>query len=276
MSLKNLSKRLRLIIEPDAGFGDVVYVAGTGFGPRVQADFQLVLVLSGTATVDIDDRSVLVTAGSAILLHPGRREHFHWDREERTHHTWCAVPPEFAVAAGADRWGRGPEIRPITARLAQLMELGLSLAPRAVAATPGLVRALALAAMAEFAASDHTGAPPRIDPARAPLQRVFDWLGQHLAEPIDVNTMARVAGVSRAQLGRIFRTELATTPMHYVWNLRTERGAQLLRDTGLTITEIAEQGGFPNAFHFSRRFRARFGASPRTWRHQQWHQASPS
>jgi AraC family L-rhamnose operon regulatory protein RhaS len=47
-----------------------------------------------------------------------------------------------------------------------------------------------------------------------------------------------------------------------LWNLRAEKGAFLLRQTGLSVSEIAYQCGYTNPFHFSRHVKAKYGHSP--------------
>ncbi|MCX6970179.1 MAG: helix-turn-helix transcriptional regulator [Verrucomicrobia bacterium] len=73
-----------------------------------------------------------------------------------------------------------------------------------------------------------------------------------------------------AHLIRLFRQHLGTTPMQSVWKRRVEAGAQLLRETGLAISEVAYQCGFQSPFHFSRMLRKHFGHPPRAYRRKMW------
>jgi AraC-like DNA-binding protein len=78
------------------------------------------------------------------------------------------------------------------------------------------------------------------------------------------------AACSRTTLIRKFQTSLGQTPGRYLWQLRTEKGLGMLRNSGLTVAEIAELCGFSNPFHFSRRVRATTGISPREVRRKAW------
>lgn len=51
-----------------------------------------------------------------------------------------------------------------------------------------------------------------------------------------------------------------------IWRLKTGLAVQLLRATGLTLAEVADQCGFANAFHLSRCVKERTGLSPRALR----------
>jgi AraC-like DNA-binding protein len=52
--------------------------------------------------------------------------------------------------------------------------------------------------------------------------------------------------------------------------LRTERGIQMLVETGLTVAEIAYRCGFQSPFHFSRLATRLQGISPREIRRRAW------
>ena len=53
-------------------------------------------------------------------------------------------------------------------------------------------------------------------------------------------------------LTRLFRRELGTTPMRYVWAERVRLGVDLLEHTGLPVSEVAARTGFQSANHFAR------------------------
>ena len=84
MKRRNLSNRLRVVEDGGVTFGDVVYGAGEGFGPRWQADFQLVLIVTGSARIAVSGIERVVRAGEVTLLRPGREESFAWDAAGRT------------------------------------------------------------------------------------------------------------------------------------------------------------------------------------------------
>ena len=272
MALKNISKRLRVVDGGGVVFGDVVYAPGGAFGPRWQADFQLVVILTGSVRIAVDGLDRLVRSGEVALLQPGHQEMFWWDAAKRTHHTWCAVSPAVvALEPGlTETLARAPMVSRVPVRVTQLIELGLGLMPGAPETTPGFVSALGRAALhACVTAQD----PVRRGRAREPLARMADWLGEHLAEPATLPGLATIAGVSPAQLVRLCKRELGETPLRYVWRTRTARGVQLLRDTGLPVAEIAWRCGFQTPFHFSRWVRDVEGTGPREVRRAAWAQS---
>jgi len=98
------------------------------------------------------------------------------------------------------------------------------------------------------------------------VEKVIHFLSENLATPLQLDDLAKAAGISRPQLVRLFRAQTGLSPMRYLENRRLERALELLEHTSLPIEAIAETVGYPNPFHFSTRFRRRFGQSPRAYR----------
>lgn len=269
MALKNIPKSLRSARSARVLFGDVVYEPGGTCGPRVQMDYQLVVLLEGEAHVDVDGRQRVVKAGQVGLFRPGGWEFFRLSVDRKTHHTWCSVHPSLAGTELAEACARAPDVLPVTRRFEQLMELGLALPRNVGERSPGLVESLGLATLHEYVFSGSRQERRETDEPDA-LRRALEWIGQAGEQPVDLPTLAREAGVSRAQLVKLFREHLNTTPIRFVWETRTRRGAQMLRETGLTVGEIAYRCGFQTPFHFSRWVKELFGVAPSGLRARAW------
>lgn len=85
----------------------------------------------------------------------------------------------------------------------------------------------------------------------------------NLQEPLPTDEIARLVGVSRRQLERLFKQHLDDMPSRYYVELRLVRARRLLRHSGQSILQIALACGFASASHFSNAYRARFGHTPR-------------
>lgn len=82
----------------------------------------------------------------------------------------------------------------------------------------------------------------------------------------DLNLIAREIGVSRAQLFKLFRTHLKTTP-NVSWNaLRMEYAKDRLRDSDISVEALADEIGFSEAANFSRFFKHHAGFNPSQFR----------
>ena len=94
------------------------------------------------------------------------------------------------------------------------------------------------------------------------LRRARDHADRHFAEPLDLETLAGIAGISKFHFQRLFRSTYGVTPAAYVSQRRVERAQDLLRATNLTVTEVCHIVGFSSLGSFSSRFRELVGESP--------------
>lgn len=106
----------------------------------------------------------------------------------------------------------------------------------------------------------------RLGIAHAPLLRVISRMEQSVENPVSRAELARVAKVSLRHLERLFRQHLGCSLGEHYLALRLDRARELVRQSSLSVLEIALACGFTSASHFSRSYRARFGQAPRTER----------
>ena len=74
--------------------------------------------------------------------------------------------------------------------------------------------------------------------------------------------LAGGVGLSERQLERLFRKYLDTTPSRYARDYRLARARDLLRQTSMSVIEVAIACGFTTASHFTKSYRERFGITP--------------
>ena len=86
------------------------------------------------------------------------------------------------------------------------------------------------------------------------------------AEELDVELLAREAGVSRTVLGERFAATLGESPMRYCAKWRMRRAANLLRDGKENTANIAYAVGFNSEAAFNRAFKREFGLPPVAWK----------
>ncbi len=95
-----------------------------------------------------------------------------------------------------------------------------------------------------------------------PLQKALLYVQKRYKQKISSEEMARAANVSVQHLIRLFRKYLNTTPIGYVNRTRVLHAIDLLRNTDLTVKEIAYESGFEDPNYFSRLFKREEKMSP--------------
>ena len=94
------------------------------------------------------------------------------------------------------------------------------------------------------------------------VKRAVVYIAVHGTEQISRWQLAEAVNVSEDYLTRIFRKELGLSPWDYLNRHRIHLATALLRQTGLTINEVASQTGFQDQAYFCRVFKKIKGSSP--------------
>jgi AraC-like DNA-binding protein len=104
-----------------------------------------------------------------------------------------------------------------------------------------------------------------VPPARH-LLRAKDLADTRYAEPLDVEAMARAAGLSRAHFSREFRCAFGESPHAYLLTRRLERAAALLRTTDRSVAEVCLAVGLQGIGSFTTSFKRTYGLTPTAYR----------
>lgn len=104
----------------------------------------------------------------------------------------------------------------------------------------------------------------RIGHSHPKLVAAIAFMEDNLETPVTPPRLARSVGLSSRQLERLFRKYMGCTPARYYLDLRLKRARALLRQTSLSVLDVAVACGFASASHFSKRYRDLFGQSPRS------------
>lgn len=99
------------------------------------------------------------------------------------------------------------------------------------------------------------------------VESVVTYVLSNFAEEINLDDLAREAGMSRFNFCRRFHKECGVPPMRWLWNFRTILAAEFINlDPRWSLTDVAFSCGFSSSAHFSRSFKAMFGKSPSLYR----------
>ncbi len=88
----------------------------------------------------------------------------------------------------------------------------------------------------------------------------------NIEEPLSLDEIAALVGVSRRQIERLFKRYVGEVPTKYYLDMRLRRARELLLQTAMSIMEIAVACGFQSPPHFSKCYRNMYGHTPSTER----------
>ena len=106
---------------------------------------------------------------------------------------------------------------------------------------------------------------PRSDTAMR-CHQAMNHIGTHYADPITVEGLADMVGISPSHFAAVFRKAAGCSPIEMVIRTRLHQAKELLRYSSLPVSVIAESCGFGSSQYFSRLFRSREGVSPLEFR----------
>lgn len=264
-----------------ASFGEVGlhrlrYGADVDILPDRLDDFYLVqMPLAGHARICSGDESLESDPTLASVLSPDDPIRMRWSGDcdqlllrisrRRLERALAAqqrhapeAPLRFALGM---RWRALPAWRCLVDYLAACAEHGID------ATQHGLVCAQIeqLVVTTLLASQTHDGArPARRCTAVLPrhVRKVQDWLQAHAHEPVCVDQMAELAGVSVRSLYEGFRQFTGTSPMQYLKQLRLDRARAELLGGAPSVAGVALGWGFEHLGRFSADYKRRFGESP--------------
>jgi AraC-like DNA-binding protein len=251
------------------GFGQVDYPAGATFGPRVLTDFELVWIVEGNVVWRSEGVDYPLGPSSVVLCRPGMRDAFEWDRKRRTRHGYVhfdLADPK-GVLPPREKWitvRHFPEDNVMLPLLRHTLWLAQNRQPTSLVVS-ALRHSIAIFVLGT------TGTEPYGQAGEHPIltaafRFVFRQWRSGRAEDISLDSLARATKKSKGHVIRVFGQELGRTPHEVLVLLRIHRAGTLLARTNMTVGEVAEQCGFDNPFHFSRRFHELCGHPPRDFR----------
>lgn len=96
------------------------------------------------------------------------------------------------------------------------------------------------------------------------LTSVVNFINEHLHEPLDNDTLCRIACMCRTKFFQEFKQHLGCSPLAFQQQQRLKKAAKMIAQ-GLQITRVCFELGFANSSHFSRTFKRFYGVTPRLY-----------
>lgn len=106
--------------------------------------------------------------------------------------------------------------------------------------------------------------PPHSDA----MARTCALIDENLSKNLSIEELAEEAGLSRSHFARRFRCEIGVTPHHYKIRRRIRIAGEMLRESRMSMVDIANALGFCSQSHFTSVFRSMVGATPKQFREE--------
>lgn len=228
--------------------------------PEPFRDFDLWIVLAGRGMLSCGGSSRVLRAGVGFIFQPG-------DHVEATH------DPENPVVVFACHFFRAEphrKTRRFRAPLVHYTVSDIDFVGRCAEKTTHVYeqgptgRQLAAAYVAQFVTQGFLlgESGKTLGPAEEKLAALALDIRSRPGAEWDAPSMAKRCALSLAQFNRRFRQTFGSSARRYILRERIDRAATLLRETELSIKEIAEALGYRDVFYFHRQFKQLLGQTP--------------
>lgn len=98
------------------------------------------------------------------------------------------------------------------------------------------------------------------------IAKTISYIENHYTDDLRVDMLAELSNYSKRHFIRIFNETYHATPLDYVILLRIRHACSLLKETSISMSDIAIQSGFSDSNYFSRIFKNRMGCTPTQYR----------
>ena len=230
------------------------------WAPPALPDYDLFFMLEGEADLELDGQQQTIGPNTGIVFRPGARLICRPDPQNPYRN--FAVHFNFRPPGVLDLPARGQLVRSAAyfTMLARQCETawrtGGPLGQRQAA---WLVTQMLLHLWLE---AQSPAAPVTDSRVAAAVDRVLEEPGRYWS----VRALAKRTGLSRSQFARHLTTATGLSPEQFLISARIDRAKYLLRETDLTISQIADALGYRDVFYFSRQFARRAGTTASRYR----------
>jgi AraC-like DNA-binding protein len=238
------------------------------------SEYELILVQESSGYRIVGDNVAAIQPNDLVLIGPNLPHIYQYDRP----FSGDNVTPRGILIQFEERWWSSllelPALNGVR-RLLHRAVLGLHVTGRTrdqaaalmtkMVGYRGLRRITAFLSLMEILARSRTCLPlssPGFAVAPNPydekrVNRVWQFINEHLDQPLSLPAAARLLHMSDGAFSRFFRAHLGKTFPEFVNELRIGRACRLLAETQDAITQIALACGYRNLSNFNRQF-ARF------------------
>ena len=233
------------------------------FGPSTRSHFLICLVTEGEATLFGKVKNVTFGKGDFIIVFPDVPCHYRagdtWSLK------WVGVgSADLAVFLG--RLGITPDSPTLPcsdpaeaeAILDKIRELSAAPSPSRTMRMKGLLCEL-IAMIAET--KEKKTALPSVRSGE-----ILNYISANYTEEIRVEQIARDYHLDRSYLERTFKRDTGLSIREVITDFRIKKAQSLLRETSVSVADVAKYSGFGDRLYFSKFFKKKFGMSPSEYR----------
>lgn len=231
--------------------------------PHFHNCIEITYVLDGAMDVLLNDQELTVHKGEVLLC---SAFDIHSYRDSRYHHTIVVIiPPAMVPSVSKTLLSRAFEKPIVTDEDGQMRTMMEMFVLAGKGENEILIKGLSYALLG--LAIERAGVTrARAGEQTQLIRDVLQYLEEHIAEPLSVESVAKAFGYSKSRFSHLFNDRLKCTLPAYVRQLRCQHAARMLKETELSVLDIAMRTGFDCPQTFYRAFKQCYGVTPMVYK----------
>ncbi|WP_165005465.1 AraC family transcriptional regulator [Enterococcus sp. ZJ1668] len=238
------------------------------FGPAIRQDYILHIVMEGKGTYHVKNKQYHLKKGDLFLIRPGDSTFYLADAEEPWIYCWLSFGGPEADEIIRHSLFKDDKYTMVSSNIQKYIDIILECMNYS---TESLANELHLnsltyrflAVLLEDGGKISLGEQKVSSPLAV---ETVKYIGEHYAEQLTVEEIAKHLAVNRSHLSRVFHNHMGTSIKEYMIGVRINRAAFLLSLTNESVENIAFQVGFNSLVVFSRMFKKSTGETATSYR----------
>lgn len=219
-------------------------------------------VLSGSCDICVDDKSYKLNVGDVFIVFPNQIHRYENSKNIKSYLTIFSPDylPELKKTF-MNKIPQSPVITENTSHILKLFDIFFDKdANLSVQAQRGIILAIIGITM------QNTTLVNQDKYNISTVKNMLIFCNSHYSEPITISDVADHLHISRSHVAHIFRNKLNTSFSQYINDKRMSLACDILKNTHMSVTEVAFSSGFSSLRTFNRIFSQHMGCSPREYR----------
>lgn len=236
------------------------------FGPAMRNYYLIHYVMEGRGFLQYGKKRYELSAGRCFLICPRDITYYEADEKDPWKYVWVAFNGEMAEKL-IKRTGYGKH-RPVIDS-EKIAKVFLEISDRITGEQPSVENMAYYLLSQIYRILFYLPCLQKSGDAKDRyIDKAKEYIGSLYSRQITVEKIARLCGLNRHYLGRIFKERVGVTPQNYLLDIRLENAYALLISSELSVSEIALSVGYSDVYNFSKMFKKKYKASPLKTRRQ--------
>lgn len=244
----------------DADYFKIEFARDMSFPQHIHHCFELVVLLDGMMSVQVDAAEYTLHPGEGALIFPNQIHSLRTVGTSR--HVLCVFSPQLVNTYYGERKGQLPEHNQFVPESFYVEKMCRLSRMDSISRVKGILYALCsdFDEEAVYRPAAMGGKQDQL------LNKIFSYIESHYREECTLRQLSGAIAYDYAYLSKFFKRTVGIPYNDYVNQYRISEGCRLLRTTNRTVLEISMECGYKNLRSFNRNFKEQMGCTPATYR----------